>query len=52
VSLFQGGYLKAAAVLTRCENELIKHTVQAVKDAVLTEQIQIEIESLGIKEAA
>jgi hypothetical protein len=39
-------------LLNDVEKRLIKKTRREVKDAVLAEQIIIEIESLGIKEAA
>lgn len=40
----------ALALLNRCESALIKHSVSAIKSAVLTEQIVIELDE--IKEAA
>jgi hypothetical protein len=36
----------------RCESALIKVPREAIRDAVLTEQIGIEMEQLGLKEAA
>lgn len=40
----------ALRVLREVEDELMKHTVEAVKDAVVTEQILIEMDAM--KEAA
>lgn len=40
----------ALALLKRCEDALIKHSVDAIKSAVLTEQIVIELDEL--REAA
>ncbi|HON48061.1 MAG TPA: hypothetical protein PLZ60_09960 [Kiritimatiellia bacterium] len=40
------------ALLNDIEGRLMKKTVREVKDAVLAEQIAIEIEQLGLKEAA
>ena len=42
----------ALSLLHRCENRLIKRTVAEVKSAVLTEQVCIEIDELGLREAA
>lgn len=42
----------ALSFLHRCEDALIKHTVAAVKDAVLTEQISIELDELNMRNAA
>ena len=42
----------ALSLLHRCENRLIKRTVADVKSAVLTEQVCIEINELGLREAA
>jgi hypothetical protein len=40
------------SLLNNVEKKLMKKTVREVKDAVLAEQIIIELESLGLKEAA
>jgi hypothetical protein len=40
------------ALLNRIEDTLLSYPYDKVKDAVLTEQINIEIEQLGLKEAA
>jgi hypothetical protein len=40
------------SLLNDVEKKLMKKTVREVKDAVLAEQIIIELESLGLKEAA
>ena len=42
----------ALSLLHRCENRLIKRTVAEVKSAVLTEQVCIEIDELGLRGAA
>ena len=42
----------ALSLLHRCEDRLIKRTVAEVKPAVLTEQVCIEIDELGLREAA
>ena len=42
----------ALSLLRRCEDRLIKRTVAEVKSAVLTEQVCIEIDELGLREAA
>ena len=42
----------AQILLHRCEDRLIKRTVAEVKSAVLTEQVCIEIDELGLREAA
>ena len=42
----------ALSLLHRCEDRLIKRTVAEVKSAVLTEQVCIEIDELGLREAA
>lgn len=36
----------AMAVLKRCENALLRHSVAVVKDAVLTEQVAIELDRM------
>lgn len=41
-----------AAILNECEDRLITITRQALIDASVTEQINIEIEQLGLKKAA
>lgn len=38
---------EALTLLNHCENELIKTTVSDLKDAVLTEQIAIELDALA-----
>lgn len=38
----------ALALLNRCENALLRHSIEAVKSAVQTEQISIELEALGV----
>lgn len=43
---------EALSFLHDCEDALIKHTVSAVKDAVLTEQISIELDELNMRNAA
>ena len=43
---------QALSLLRRCEDRLIKRTVAEVKSAVLTEQVCIEIDELGLREAA
>ncbi len=43
---------QALAVCTLAESALLRHPVAVVKAAVLTEQIVIEMEALGLKEAA
>ena len=42
----------ALSLLKRCEEALMGHTIEARKDAVRTEQISIELEAAGLKEAA
>lgn len=42
----------ALALLHRCEDALIKHSVAAIKDAVMIEQIAIELDELEIRKAA
>ena len=42
----------ALGLLKTCEKPLMRCTRAAVKDAVLTEQVAIELEQLGLKEAA
>ena len=42
----------ASRTASNPEKMLMKKTVREVKDAVLAEQIIIEMESLGLKEAA
>lgn len=41
-----------AAILNECEDRLIKITRQELIDASLTEQVKIEVERLGLQEAA
>jgi hypothetical protein len=43
---------QALAVCTLAESALLRHPVAVVKAAVMTEQIVIELESLGLKDAA
>jgi hypothetical protein len=43
---------QALAVCTLAESALLRHPVAVVKEAVMTEQIVIEMEALGLKEAA
>lgn len=43
---------EALSFLHDCEDALIKHTVAAVKDAVLVEQISIELDELNMRKAA
>ncbi len=40
------------STIKQCENRLLKFTRRQLKDAALTEQINIELEMLGLKEAA
>ena len=42
----------ALSLIRRCEDALVKKTVQEVKDAVITEQVCIELDELGLREAA
>ena len=42
----------AFTLLNRCENALIKVTVEKLKDAVLTEQIVIELDQISEQRAA
>lgn len=41
----------ALALLARSETALLRHTVAAVKSAVLSEQIDIEMDAMGLKAA-
>lgn len=43
---------EALSLLNRCEDALIKHPVDVIKDAVLTEQICIELDELEIRRSA
>lgn len=52
VPLTQGEIDACLALLNRCETRLIKVPREAIRSAVLTEQINIEVEQLGLKEAA
>ena len=42
----------ALSLLHRCEDMLIKLTFAEVKSAVLTEQVCIEVDAMGLREAA
>lgn len=42
----------ALSLIRKCEDALVKRTVQEVKDAVITEQVCIELDELGLREAA
>ena len=42
----------ALSLIRKCEDALVKNTVQEIKDAVITEQVCIELDELGLREAA
>ena len=52
VMLEQGDLVACFSLLNDVERRLMKRTVAEVKSAVMAEQIVIELEHLGIKEAA
>lgn len=52
IHLEQGDLISAFRLLNDVEKKLMKRTVREVKDAVLAEQIAIELEGLGLKAAA
>ena len=52
VMLEQGDLVACFALLNETERRMMKRTVAEVKSAVMAEQIVIELEQLGIKEAA
>ena len=52
VPLTQGEIDACLRLLNHCETRLIKVSRETIRDAVLTEQINIEVEQLGLKEAA
>ena len=43
---------RALSLLHRCEDALIERTVDEVKSAVLTEQVCIEVDAMGLRDAA
>lgn len=47
VPLFADEVTAAMGTIKRCENALIRHSAKAVKDAVLTEQINIELDRMA-----
>jgi hypothetical protein len=52
IHIEQGDLISAFRLLNDVEKKLMKRTVREVKDAVLAEQIAIELEGLGLKAAA